>query len=159
MKYKIHTPDQYRYQLLSSHGISFEQSSIKFGVKASHDVHVALLSSHDENHALYEIVLGGWDNTASVIRDAKQQAPKVEHKGHILSPYSFRNFEIIYQNGAIQVIEGDGKSIMTWTDKTSPLTIRDVGISTGFGASGDWTLPCPAGILFLSCFILLAFTV
>ena len=44
-----------------------------FSVKACSDVHVALANIPGEGTFMtYEIVLGGWGNTKSVIRDAPQ---------------------------------------------------------------------------------------
>ena len=69
---KLHTPDQYRYQLF--HNLETEAGHekagrVQFSVKAKNDAHVALGDSVDHDAGHWEIVLGGWGNSNSVIRD------------------------------------------------------------------------------------------
>lgn len=46
-------------------------------VKAKSNAHVALTKSKGESSPMYEIMLGGWENTASVIRHDRKQPDKV----------------------------------------------------------------------------------
>ncbi|CAC5412470.1 unnamed protein product [Mytilus coruscus] len=72
---RIETPNLYKYILLSNNGIAIGNpvtDSIKFKVKAKNDAHVALMSSNTDQDPLYVILLGGWANSKSVIRDRKQ---------------------------------------------------------------------------------------
>lgn len=56
------------------------RDSIRFKVKASKDAHIALMSSNtDHDPPLFEIVLGGWANSKSVIRDRKQGRALATH--------------------------------------------------------------------------------
>ncbi|CAG2214236.1 CSMD [Mytilus edulis] len=138
----IHTENVYKYQLLSDHGITVTiPNLIKFKVKANNDAHLALLSSANENDPLYEIVIGGWGNTKSVIRDKKQGDPKATHLGEVLNPNEYQTFYVTWKDGNIRVEDENNVKLMEWTDTTDPLRITNVGISTGFGASGDWQFP------------------
>ncbi|XP_076085388.1 sushi, von Willebrand factor type A, EGF and pentraxin domain-containing protein 1-like [Mytilus galloprovincialis] len=138
----IHTENVYKYQLLSDHGITVAiPNLIKFKVKANNDAHLALLSSANENDPLYEIVIGGWGNTKSVIRDKKQGDPKATHLGEVLNPNEYQTFYVTWKDGNIRVEDENNVKLMEWTDTTDPLRITNVGISTGFGASGDWQFP------------------
>ncbi|XP_052106228.1 zonadhesin-like isoform X16 [Mytilus californianus] len=142
---KIQTPNAYKYKLLSDYGISVdnhERFSIKFKVMAKNDAHLALMSSNNEKDPLYELVLGGWGNSKSVVRDKKQGRSLSEHKGKMLRPNKLESFKVIWNKGKIRVEDGRGKKIMEWTDTSNPLKIRDIGISTGWGATGTWSFPC-----------------
>jgi hypothetical protein len=62
---------------LYADGIHLEgKSSITFQLKGGHDAHILL--QHDHNNLVdnvIEIVLGGWENSKSVIRSKQQQEP------------------------------------------------------------------------------------
>lgn len=46
-------------------------------VRAPSNAHIALTSANHETEPMYEILLGGWENTASVIRYNRQKPDKV----------------------------------------------------------------------------------
>ena len=46
-------------------------------VRAPSDAHIALTSGKQETEPMYEIMLGGWENSASVIRHNRQKPDKV----------------------------------------------------------------------------------
>ena len=104
-------------------------------VKALTDVHVALDS--DENASdLYEIVIGGWGDSASLVRRGKQGTsistwPNPTPK--ILSTTEFRGFWIRTEksNNKLLIHVGkDGESVpfMTGIDKNL-IEIRFVGLA------------------------------
>ncbi|XP_052062057.1 uncharacterized protein LOC127702080 isoform X2 [Mytilus californianus] len=143
---RIKTPNLYKYKLLSNNGIVIGnpvRDSITFKVKADNDAHIALMSSNNENDPLYEIVLGGWGNTQSVIRDRKQGGHLALHRGRVLNSNEYRTFTIKWNNGRIRVENELKKKLMEWTDTTNPYKIRNVGVSTGWGSTGYWSFPCP----------------
>ncbi|CAC5412471.1 unnamed protein product [Mytilus coruscus] len=142
----IETPNRYKYILLSDNGIDIgnpEADSIKFKVKASSNAHVALMSSNTDQHPLYEIVLGGWTNSKSVIRDRKQGKALVTHLGQVLKQNEYRTFYIQWTDGKIKVEDEWNRIIMEWTDTSNPLNIRNIGVSTGWGSTGYWSFVCP----------------
>ena len=66
---------------------------LKFQVKGSNDAHV-LFSACDGCDG-YEIVIGGWTNTQSVIRQSKQSINKIiQNTPDILSATEYREFWI-----------------------------------------------------------------
>ncbi|XP_076109301.1 uncharacterized protein LOC143078283 isoform X1 [Mytilus galloprovincialis] len=141
----IKTPNLYKYIPLTDNGIAMGnpvRQSIRFKVKANNDAHVALMSSNNPNDPLYEIVLGGWGNTQSVIRDRKQGGQLAVYRGRVLNSHEFRTFTIKWSNARIRVEDESGKKLMEWTDTTNPYTIRNIGISTGWGSTGIWSFPC-----------------
>ena len=79
---KIDTPDKYEYKQLG-----YEVSNYKFAifeVNAKNDAHIALGEDTNHNGKHYEIVLGGWGNSKSVIRPSNQGANLVTHNEQLL---------------------------------------------------------------------------
>ncbi|KAJ8017844.1 C3 and PZP-like alpha-2-macroglobulin domain-containing protein 8 [Holothuria leucospilota] len=138
MEYDTDTSYYYRYLRLSI-GISH----IEFGAKANSDVHLALSPSENSSE-LYEIVIGGWNNTQSVIRRCEQCSHLVTEATDLyLSANEFRWFWITFDsNGAIAVGRKDeSTSFMKWADP-DPLEVQYLGYSTGFGSSGQFRFCC-----------------
>ncbi|VDI12235.1 Hypothetical predicted protein [Mytilus galloprovincialis] len=146
----LHTPNKYAYRpfILSNHGLFIsDKESFSFHVQACNDVHVALLPKDYGNitdeSALYEIVIGAYRNTRSIIRKRKQGQSMVEREriGY-LNCTKVRQFNIDWSNGNISVRyimkNSTVETIMAWLDP-APLMIIDAAITTGFGATGSWT--------------------
>ena len=64
------TDTQYRYRWDLPR---LTESRFTFEVQANNDAFVALSSQNHDMDAMYEIVIGGWANTVSGIRRAKQE--------------------------------------------------------------------------------------
>ncbi|XP_077978663.1 uncharacterized protein LOC144434081 [Glandiceps talaboti] len=129
------TDTTYQYRYLAS---SSPVTRVDFKAKANNDVHIALSDGPEDKPALYEIVIGGWGNTQSVIRRSKQGNTKVEASTpSILSPTEFRGFWITYNNGVIKVGKEGHAAFMEWTDPT-PLPVNNIGYSTGWGSNGEF---------------------
>ena len=85
-----------------------------------------------------EIVLGGWGNTKSVIRQ-RRKILSVK-MGSVLDEQKFVNLVLdfsgqngnIYKNGEILLELKNWKNYLTKVDS--------IGISTGWGIRGDWTV-------------------
>ncbi|XP_052061835.1 uncharacterized protein LOC127701897 [Mytilus californianus] len=149
----IETPNRYKYILLSDNGIDVgnpEADSIKFKVKASSNAHIALMSSNTDQDPLYEIVLGGWANSKSVIRDRKQGTALVTHRGKVLKQNEYRTFYIQWTNGHIRVEDEWNREFMEWNDTSNPLNIRNIGVSTGWGSTGYWSFVYPGTKIYKS---------
>ncbi|XP_046564872.1 uncharacterized protein LOC124273641, partial [Haliotis rubra] len=115
--------------------------SFKFKVRASNDAHVALLQEDGvTNRNIYEIVIGGWGNTQSVIRTGMQHDNRVTAGHGPLSASHFRDFWISWDSGVISVGTGTAVgvgSFMSWTD-SAPSPVRYIAVSTGWGSTGVW---------------------
>ena len=92
---------------------------------------------------MYEIVIGGWNNTKTVIRKGSQGSAKDERVTQsILSPNEDRPFWADAKNGFVRL--GKGKIIgsdivIKWQDN-QPLDPVYVGFMTGFGSTGVWKI-------------------
>lgn len=53
------------------------EGALHIEVRAPSNAHIALASANHETEPMYEILLGGWENTASVIRYNRQKPDKV----------------------------------------------------------------------------------
>jgi hypothetical protein len=58
--------------------------ALHFDVRAPSNAHIALTSANHETEPMYEILLGGWENTASVIRYNQQKPDKVQDSFYIV---------------------------------------------------------------------------
>ncbi|VDI25424.1 Hypothetical predicted protein [Mytilus galloprovincialis] len=130
------------YIILSNLGITLTHRFISFKVKAKSDVHFALISGNTEYEQLYEIVIGGWTNTKSVIRTVKQGAHVSLKKGTFLDKGIFKVFWISWNDNTINVGRGleaaSGTIFLKWTNPTGLRPIRNAGFYTAFGSTGEW---------------------
>lgn len=112
-----------------------------FKVRAGHDAHLALTPAPVEAEPIYEIFIGGWDNSKSVIRRNRQKPDVVEvPTPGILNAGEFRGFWIRWYDSVITVgCEGEAAAFMSY-DAQNLFPINFVGICTGWGASGTWLL-------------------
>ena len=69
--------------------------SILVEVRAKSNAHIALTSKKGDSSPMYEIMLGGWENTASVIRYDRKQPDKVENLRNSKSPFKLLFSETI----------------------------------------------------------------
>ncbi|XP_033756148.1 uncharacterized protein LOC117338893 [Pecten maximus] len=131
----------YTYTLLSEYGYVLQSTSIIFEVKACNDVHVGLKEDADPDGSLYEIVLGGWSNTKSVIRTVKQGDSKVEQTGEVLDCDRYKRFNVSWSGGVVTVMRDTDSGwvqLMTWSDIGGGLNVQFVGLSTARWSSGSW---------------------
>ena len=123
-----------------------EDKAIVFAVRGKSDAHVGFFSEkkscvYNCTNEMYEIVIGGWNNTKSVIRKGSQGSAKDERVTQsILSPNEDRPFWADAKNGFVRL--GKGKIIgsdivIKWQDNQS-LDPNYVGFMTGFGSTGIW---------------------
>ncbi|XP_035689653.1 uncharacterized protein LOC118424952 [Branchiostoma floridae] len=112
-----------------------------FEVQTNNDVHVALSSMNQDLDDMYEIVIGGWSNTQSVIRRGKQGSNLVTASTPgINSREEYRKFRITWSSDGTIAVERRGETqwtFMQWTDP-NPLPINYAGYSTGWGSDGLW---------------------
>ncbi|XP_017790686.1 PREDICTED: uncharacterized protein LOC108572874 isoform X2 [Habropoda laboriosa] len=136
MAISLSTEDKLEY-----HFYPVASGQLQFRVKSPHDVHVALTTGPEAGEPMYEVFIGGWNNSKSVIRKnrAKPDVAEVETPD-ILNGDEFRGFWIRWDDGAISVgKEGEPSSFLTYADP-EPFGIGYFGVCTGWGASGDWLI-------------------
>ncbi|XP_015113518.1 uncharacterized protein LOC107038774 isoform X1 [Diachasma alloeum] len=133
----LRTPNELKYTF---HAV--KSGCVIIDVKAKSNAHVALTQGKSETSPMYEILLGGWDNTASVIRYDRKQPDKVRvNTPNLLSSSEHRKFAIMWHDGLITVRSGDqhGKILLEWKDP-KPIGISHVGVRTAWGATGNWRM-------------------
>ncbi|XP_069140172.1 uncharacterized protein [Argopecten irradians] len=131
----------YTYTLLSDYGYALQATSIVFEVKACNDAHVGLKEDDDPDGNLYEIVMGGWSNSKSVIRTVKQGDNKVEHSGAVLDCNEYKRFNVSWSGGVVTVMRDTDSGwvqLMTWSDLGGGLDVQFVGLTTARWSSGSW---------------------
>jgi len=135
MSLELYTEDRLVYQFYPANG-----NSISFRVKAKHDAHIALTTTPYVSQPMYEILLGGWDNTKSVIRRNEQKPDLIEaYTPSILNEHELRGFWIRWEYGLIAVgTEGNFTPILQWSDPS--VNLQYFGVRTGWGAKGHWLI-------------------
>lgn len=116
-------------------------SQLQFRVKAPNDAHIALTTGPSDDQPIYEVFIGGWGNSKSVIRKNKTQ-PDVsqEDTPAILSNDELRGFWIRWGDGQISVgKEGEPSAILSYFDP-EPFDITHFGVCTAWGAQGEWLI-------------------
>jgi len=116
-------------------------NAVHFKVRASNDAHVALTSGPAEADPMYEVFIGGWKNSKSVIRKNRTKPDVAEiDTPDILNDGEFRGFWIRWMENTITVgKEGEVAALLTYEDsETIPIT--HVGVCTGWGAAGSWII-------------------
>ncbi|CAH1783194.1 unnamed protein product [Owenia fusiformis] len=139
----ISTPNDYNFKHtpIDVSGRTF----ITFDVKTCHDGHVQLSkTAGNTNVDTYEILLQGWNNgpKTSAIRDKKQGKLEVFHNGPIVHCDATLSFWISWAGGYIEVGKGrvyGRDTFLQWYDP-SPHPVNAVQFTSGFGASGRWTI-------------------
>ena len=141
----VFTPAKYDYVFLPGIRVN-HRPYLTFKVKAKCDVHVALSTLYgDTENKTYEILIGGWNNTKSVIRDGSE--------GHIieealtpkiLNQHMFRAFWIRWGRRNIEVGLGNklGEKVFlrTFIPTDQQYHINSMGVTTGPGSPGQWEL-------------------
>ncbi|KAL0279188.1 UNVERIFIED_CONTAM: hypothetical protein PYX00_000797 [Menopon gallinae] len=133
---EIQTPDELKYQFQPAPNGVFN-----FAVRAPNDAHIALTKGPEESDPMYEVFLGGWSNSKSVIRKNRTKPDVAEvETPDILSAGEFRRFWIKWQNGSISAGRGDDpEPFLAFTDNEI-VPIGYVGVCTGWGATGTWKI-------------------
>jgi len=118
----LSTPDDESYYALKSvelqrldyaNGMFYKT----FKFKGKSNAHISLFANSlniagdpikVNNKIYYEIVLGGWFNTKSAIRQKGSDQNKiyVEAEGAVVDPESFKTFTVAFKDGAVLVSNG-----------------------------------------------------
>ncbi|XP_033751236.1 uncharacterized protein LOC117335386 [Pecten maximus] len=136
------TGPNYHYTHLTDYLYELGQhTSIAFSVKACSDIYVALLSRNSGVCAMYEVLIGGYGNTLSVIRRGKNRYNSVTRQTSPADCNSFKSFIVTWPIGVLTVWYqsevGVWQPLMSWRDHT-PIDVRYIGMTTGMVTSGTW---------------------
>lgn len=108
-------------------------------VRAPSNAHIALTSAKHETEPMYEILLGGWDNSASVIRYNRQKPDKARvDTPSLLTNNDFSRFVVEWKHGHLKV-KKNGSVLIDWQDP-NPFGISHYGVRTAWGAQGHWKI-------------------
>ncbi|XP_067649029.1 uncharacterized protein [Haliotis asinina] len=138
----VHTPNLQSYLPLGPLGVTVqERTSVRFSLTASNDAHIALYTPVNGNVPMdiYEIVIGGWSNTRSVVRTRQQGPPKVSESHVPLDPSSAKHFWISWSQGVIKVGSGPEVGISTFMELAdTSYNVTAIAVMTAWGSTGDW---------------------
>ncbi|XP_069117751.1 C3 and PZP-like alpha-2-macroglobulin domain-containing protein 8 [Argopecten irradians] len=139
----------FNYTLLSSIGYNQALSPFIFHVKACTDAHVLLMDFDSQTAPgnIYEIVIGGWNNSKTVLRTAKQSDPVKEYvENYLLNCDNYRTFTITWDtSGSVHLFKhvADNKEdILSWSNP-NPFIVSYIGVSTGPAGDGYWNITIP----------------
>jgi hypothetical protein len=119
----------------------------QFQVKAKNDVHVCVrIHSVD-----YEFVLGGWNNTKSVLRHGRHGIELQQHEGKILSSHMFHTFQIEVGESHLSLLHKDRKGVETlfstpFVHSTESSDTHTMYIKSCFGSDAFWKWSTPESV-------------
>ncbi|KAH3877726.1 hypothetical protein DPMN_001603, partial [Dreissena polymorpha] len=120
-------------------------TSLAFQTKGKNDAHILLQNNNNDfEYKVVEIVIGGWGNTLSVIRNKQQGEALCKNEGHVLSSSSLQWFWVSWNGGCVKVGKGPnvgGSQIMQWCGLN--FSINGIRFSYGFGSGGTYLIPLP----------------
>ena len=141
----FHTEDNMEYD--SSLYLQLGNSkSITFTVKAKNDPTIGFMCNSCQD--FYEILIGGWFNTKSVIRRkplgslAGGEIQKESSTLEIVNANEYWPFWAQVLNGLVRFGTGNiiGQNvILKWQD-SNPMIPDSIGFMTGWGSTGDWNI-------------------
>ncbi|XP_041452511.1 uncharacterized protein LOC121405678 [Lytechinus variegatus] len=123
-------------------------TSFDFEVSANNDAHIGLSRSNEEDVGyMYEIAIGGWENTGGAIRRLREVYEWDEtYQNHpatlaLTGKPSYDHYRISFADGHIILYRyGNDIPLMEYIDP-DPQQVNYVGIWTGFGSDGYWKFP------------------
>ena len=130
------TPDDFRYNYVWQ-TTTYKNNHFRFWVRACHDVHLNLSPVHGER--FYEVVIGGWDNSMSVIRFGGSHRVEYRENG-IVDCKEFREFWVSWDRGVIRVGKGNEirrQEFMFWSVEDFG-EINHLSMSAGYGSDALW---------------------
>ena len=145
------------------------EKAITFSVQAHNDAHVAFFeaehahthtnaaqlynvdshvgdSGYEGTEVGYEIVIGGWGGTQSVIRNEGQGQNKVARQTrNLISDSEYRQFWASAANGLVRLGTGNvvGQSVLLFWQDPQPKNVALAAVATGWGSTGEWIVCIP----------------
>jgi hypothetical protein len=107
-------------------------NSFELNVKASNDIHIKLTNLDIE----YEIVLGGWNNTKSVIRENNKEICNLI-KNNVADENNYNIFKIIIDNNILNILKNN-ELLISQRIKDN-FIIKNIYFKTGYNSVADLT--------------------
>lgn len=120
--------------------LPMNHGAITVEFKGPSNCHIGLMSVRGEERPLTEVILGGWENKASVIRVNRQTPDKIRvDTPNLVNSNAFTKFYIRWQNGTLWVRKDNehGPIIIEGKDCVNFL-VKHVAFRSGWGARGQW---------------------
>lgn len=135
--YTVYTTTEFEYSFV---WLRPTYQDLVFKVKAGSDVHVALSTVQGTKDG-YEVVIGGWDNSQSVIRTEEGHVAE-EQTPNILNADQFRYFWISWDSNDRRIKAGTGSAVgeNTFIELQDDFFrhINAIGLATGYGYAGTY---------------------
>ena len=140
----FNTEENYQYD--SSLNLLLDDSkSIIFSVRANGDAIIGFMCNSCND--FYEIVIGGWGNSKSVIRrkpvgTSYGDDTNFASTSGILDGNEYRPFWAQALNGLVRFGTGQivGQNVVLQWQDPYPIIPDSIGFMTGWGSSGDWNI-------------------
>ena len=108
---------------------------ILFKAISEHDIHIAISDAAETKDPMYEIVIGGWTNTASVIRRASQGEELAKSNKTIKKTDAPQEYWVAVDSARKTVAVGYGSAagkdkILEWKDPSFLAKVQYVAFSS-----------------------------
>lgn len=153
------TGDDCHYHLVANaHVPVVARHDLRFAVRAGHNAHVALIPRN--RRACYELVLGGWGNSAVALRTwppgtlpdhaapHRAQPDLVRPAPALLSARAWREvtLSVARQDTALSIVVNvEGREVMSFSADDPAPSAFDVAVMTGYGGEADWRFAADKG--------------
>ena len=148
-KYKniYYTPNNFKYLTILPNIVN---NSFTLNIKGRNDAHI--LIEFEKYEEKYEIVLGGWHNNNSVIRDYYNNIVLNSYDGKLLDNNNFIKFEFKFDddNKVFKIIMND-KIILQTDHKFDNYNIKNIMIKSCFNSSIYWDYENNSNVKYFLC--------
>ena len=129
-----YTPDNNKYILINPliNPLGYCNNNFNIDIKAKNDAHILI---EFETYS-YEIVLGGWNNNRSVIRDYYKETIINANDGKILDPNNYIKVECSFSEKII--IKVDNNILFENDNSYNVESIKNIKIKSYFGSDAYW---------------------
>lgn len=154
----MYTPNNNKYNLIYP---NIKDNSFYIDIKGSNDAHILVEienislredksdESNIKQNYLYEIVIGGWNNNISVIRDYSKSKIIASYESKILNKNNFTRFNISF-NKKIEIGFRDNKIFdVDIYDMNENYIIKSVMIKSYYGGDIFWNYDFPGKSIYL----------
>ena len=119
-----------------------DRNHFVFRVKAASDAYIGVVTNPEVPDEGYEVVIGGWGNSESGIRQLSNDWVTKEDTPDILSSNEWREFWLIYDAGHLEVGYGHTVGVyrFLYYHFEEPYTIRALTVCNGHGYNGEWQM-------------------